>query len=290
VDELARRLGLSVESLESIRPCYREFNVAKRSGGVRRIAAPADELKELQRRILRRLLARLKVHSCAIGFRRGESFVTNARRHVGKQIVIHFDIKEFFHSISAKRVRRYFRAIGWNRPASRLLVRLVTVDGRLPQGAPTSPHLSNLVNHRLDARLAGLANEYDAIYTRYADDIVISLDDVQQDLHPIIAAVISILHCEGYRPHLRKKFDVRRQHQRQEVTGLVVNTRANLPRTTRRWLRAVEHRTRQWDTRYDASSLAGGAIARQPTLSKKQLAGWRALVRMVELQTEAKLD
>jgi hypothetical protein len=289
VDELARRLGLSVEDLEGIRPCYREFDVAKRSGGVRRIAAPADELKEVQRRILRRLLARLKVHSCATGFRRGESFVTNACRHVGKQIVIHFDIKEFFHSISAQRVNRYFRAIGWNRPASRLLVKLVSLDGQLPQGAPTSPQLSNLVNYRLDVRLAGLSNQYDATYTRYADDIVISLDDVQQDLHPLIASVINILRSEGYRPHLRKKFDVRRQHQRQEVTGLVVNTEANLPRTTRRWLRAVEHRARRWESRYEFSSLATGKVARQPTLSKQQLAGWRALVHMIELQKKENL-
>jgi hypothetical protein len=289
VDELARRLGLSVEQLECVRPSYREFDVAKRSGGVRRIAAPADELKEVQRRILRRLLARLKVHSCATGFRRGESFVMNARRHVGKQVVIHFDIREFFHSISAERVSRYLRAIGWNRPASRLLVKLVTLAGRLPQGAPTSPHLSNLVNYRLDARLAGLSQQYDATYTRYADDIVISLDNVQLDLHPLIASVINILCSEGYQPHLRKKFDVRRQHQRQEVTGLVVNTDANLPRKTRRWLRSVEHRARQWESRYEFSSLGSGAVARQPTLSRDQLAGWRALVHMIDLQKKENL-
>jgi RNA-directed DNA polymerase len=126
VDELARRLGLSVESLSAATPSYSEFEIPKRSGGVRRIAAPSPDLKELQRRILRRLLSRLRVHLAATGFERGQSFVTNACRHEAKAIVLRFDIKDFFPSITAHRVRKYFRAIGWNRKAARFLVRFVT--------------------------------------------------------------------------------------------------------------------------------------------------------------------
>jgi RNA-directed DNA polymerase len=287
--ELARRLDTTPESITSLSPAYREFELPKRSGGVRRIAAPEDELKQFQRRILRRLLARLRVHRAVTGFQRGQSFVTNARLHEGRAVVISLDIKDFFPSISARRVQRYFRAIGWNRKAARALNQIVTWQGRLPQGAPTSPRLSNLVNFRMDSRLARLAQSYDAIYTRYADDITISLNDEQRDVHELIAVAIAILQSEGYQPHFHKKFDVRRRHQRQEVTGLVVNDRVNLPRATRRWLRAVEHRAKSFAEAHDISSIRTADQARpmkKPTLTNEQLAGWRALRQMIVRQRE----
>jgi RNA-directed DNA polymerase len=276
IDELSRRLDVATESLTKAAPAYREFEIRKRCGGSRRIAAPSQDLKILQRRMLRRLFSRLRVHPAATGFQRGESFVTNARRHQAKAIVISFDIKDFFPSITADRVRRYFRAIGWNRQATQLLVRLVTWQGRLPQGAPTSPRLSNLVNYRMDTRLTKLAERFKATYTRYADDITISLEDEDQDLHSLIGRTIAVLRSEGYQPHLRRKFDVRRRHQRQEVTGLVVNSQANLSRTTRRWLRAVEYRTKQFQRALDfrrTSQFSGLRSVQRPTLSDPQLAG-----------------
>ena len=276
VDELARRLDVSVEKLKSIQPSYREFNIPKRSGGTRTITAPDGELKNLQRTILRRLLDRLRPHPSAVGFERGESFVTNAARHCGKAIVVHFDIRHFFPSTKSKRVYYYFRKVGWNRQATRLITKLVTWQGSLPQGAPTSPRLSNLVNYRLDVRLAQLCKGYEATYTRYADDITISLGDELWDLHPLIAAVITIIREEGYEPHLRRKFSVRRQQHQQRVTGLVVNERVNLPRKTRRWLRAVEHRMRLRDEPLSS--------AKEPTLSPAQLEGWRGVIEMVERQ------
>src|SRR5690242_2801006 len=96
LSELARRLDVSVESLTNITPIYTEFQIPKRSGGIRWLAAPASELKAIQRRILRRLLARLRVHEAVTGFRRGESFVTNARRHEARAVVVTIDIKDFF--------------------------------------------------------------------------------------------------------------------------------------------------------------------------------------------------
>src|SRR2546426_7773151 len=132
VEELARRLGMSVEELRAVEPSYREFTIPKRLGGTRRILAPNDELKALQRRILHRLLSRLRCHPAANGFERGRSIVSNARAHVGKAVVLRMDLKDFFPSTRARRVRRYFRKIGWNRPAARLLVRLCTHEGGLP--------------------------------------------------------------------------------------------------------------------------------------------------------------
>lgn len=277
--ELARRLDLPEKSLREFTPEYREFTVPKRAGGKRQITAPTPELKLLQRRILRRVLAKLHAHSAVTGFESRESFVTNAARHCGKQIVIHFDIKDFFPSIDSQRVYGYFRYVGWNRAASRLLAKLVTWQNSLPQGAPTSPRLSNLVNYRLDARIAGLARRYHATYSRYADDITVSLDDESFDLRPLIGSVFSILRHEGYEPHRGRKLSVRRQHHQQRVTGLVVNKRVNLPRKTRRWLRAVEHRAAANERSITSPDWQP---SKRCTLTPEQLAGWRGVVAMID--------
>jgi retron-type reverse transcriptase len=287
-EEVARRLDLSLAELRAVRPVYREFIVPKRSGGARRILAPEPELKELQRRILRRLFGRLRAHPAAQGFERGRSIVTNAKAHVGRAVVVRMDLKDFFPATRAKRVYRYFRKIGWDRDASKLLTRLCTHEDGLPQGAPTSPRLSNLVNYRLDARLTGLAERrrvtnprtmgrledevIGATYTRYADDLTFSfpIDDPRL-VRYVIRVTRQIVGSEGYELHLHKKLRISRRHDRQRVTGLVVNERVNLPRSTRRLLRAVEHR-----------AATGGS----PTLTAEQRAGWRALERMIERQRE----
>lgn len=271
VAELARRLGMEETALRAVEPRYREFTIPKRSGGTRRILAPAPELKTLQRRILRRLLDHLLTHPAVTGFEHGESIVTNAAAHVARPVVVRMDIKNFFESTRADRVEDYFRRIGWNAEAGRLLVKLTTHKGGLPQGAPTSPRISNLVNYGLDARLRGMAESVDAEYTRYADDLTFSFDaDDPIAIHQTVRLVKLAAEEEGYALHARRKLHIRRQCDRQVVTGLVVNERVNLPRETRRWLRAVEHRA---------------AKGRKATLSPAQLAGWRALQSMIETQS-----
>jgi retron-type reverse transcriptase len=267
VEELARRLGVSAEQLLGFRPAYRSFSVPKRSGGTRHILAPEDGLKALQRRIARRLLGRLACHPAAMGFERGRSIVVNALGHVGQAVVVGMDLKDFFGSTAAERVRRYFRAVGWGPQASEALARLCTHEGGLPQGAPTSPRLSNLVNTRLDARLDGLARRLGCVYTRYADDLTFSFAaDDPRAVHVLIRLCQRILAGEGYALHRRKKLRIARRHDRQLVTGLVVNQRINLPRRTRRWLRAVAHHL---------------STGRPASLTAEQLAGWRALQAMV---------
>ena len=316
-DELARRLDIEKHELRRFKPHYRDFTIPKRSGGTRRILAPDDELKELQRRILRRLLGRLRAHPAAMGFERNRSIVTNAKAHVGQAAVLRMDMVDFFPSTSARRVSKYFRRIGWNRQAARLLVRLCCHEGGLPQGAPSSPRLSNLVNYRLDARLAGMARTLRAVYTRYADDITISFSEDAEAREvaadwleeywksPWTGKLILILpetatsgnirymrdfvrrvaRDEGYRVHGRKKTSVRRGHHRQTVTGLVVNDRVNLPRSTRRWLRAVEHRIKvaKLPRAELPKELRYGRL-KQPTLSPSQLEGWKALQSMIAQQ------
>ncbi len=271
VTELARRLGVSEQELSACEPRYRTFTIPKRSGGQRTICAPEDGLKVMQRRVLRRVLGRLRCHPCATGFERGHSIVTNALPHTGRAVVVRLDLRDFFGSTTARRVEHYFRAIGWNARAAALLTRLCTWDGCLPQGAPTSPRLSNLLNWRMDARLAAGAEKYGTSYSRYADDITFSADAENaprvRDLVRLTKAVASEY---GYRLHFAKKLRISRRHQRQVVTGLVVNDRPNLPRSVRRRLRAAEHHLR---------------TGRPATLTPAQLAGWDALRSMIAAQS-----
>jgi RNA-directed DNA polymerase len=266
VGELARRLGLEPAGI-LIEPTYRRFTIPKR-WGERRIAAPSSELRKVQRRILRRLLGRLKCHPAAHGFEHGRSIVTNALPHVKKEVVVRMDLQRFFESVAAEKVERFFARVGWDAKASRLLTILCTLDGSLPQGAPTSPRLSNLVNFRLDARLSGLARKLGAAYTRYADDLTFSFEeDDPHAVHSLIHRVKQIVAGEGYRLHMKKKLHIRRRHDRQVVTGLVVNAGVALPRSTRRWLRAVEHRA---------------TSGREPTLAPAARAGWTSFRAMIE--------
>ncbi len=271
VDELARRLGITSDALRAVRPQYTRFNIPKRSGGTREILAPVPELKKLQRQLLRRVLAKLKAHPNVTGFERNFSIVSNAVPHVDKEIVIHLDLKDFFTSTTAKRIEQFFRAIGWNSDAAELLTELVTYKGSLPQGAPTSPRLSNLVNFKMDTRLTALAEKFDADYTRYADDLTFSLNRVAGEVraNEIIHAVKEIARDEGYALHMHKKLRISRKHDRQIVTGLVVNKKVNLPRSRRRWLRAVEHHAK---------------TGKQTTITPQQLEGWRSLAAMVDAQ------
>ncbi|MFH1732716.1 MAG: reverse transcriptase family protein [Planctomycetota bacterium] len=271
LDELARRLDMPAEELKAFKPEYQVFRMPKRTGGTREIMAPNPATKMLQKRILRRLLGRLKCHPAVMGFERGRSVVDNARPHVGKAVVLRMDLKDFFPATGAKRVRTFFRKIGWDREAADVLVRLCTHGGGLPAGAPTSPRLSNLVNHRMDARLAGLASKLDAAYTRYADDMTFSFKiDDRKAIHAVIGMTKHIVGELGYKLHQDRKLQIRRRHERQLVTGLVVNERPALPRKIRRWLRAVEHNAASgWST----------------TLSPEQLAGWQSLREMVARKT-----
>ncbi len=285
-EELAQRLAVPLALLQQVEVGYGTFQTPKRTGGMRTIMAPHPALKALQRRIARRLLARLPVHPAAMGFVRGASIVSHASLHVGCAVVVRMDVRDFFPSIYATRIDAYFRHIGWNAPAADLLTRLCTYQGRLPQGAPTSPVLSNLVNYRLDARLTAMAAhagltmaqrkatagqpadaEVGVHYSRYADDLTFSIDiDDHDTVEHVIQLTQKIVGEESYKLHTKKKLRIMRRHDQQVVTGLVVNERVNLPRQTRRRLRAVEHH------------LSKGTPA---SMTPAQFKGWQALEHMV---------
>lgn len=262
VMELARRLDMDATTLRQFKPQYRKCLIPKRNGGTRALLIPDVPTKDLQRRILWRLLARLKAHPAAHAYERGLSVATNAAQHSRQQVVLKMDLKDFFGRTSAGRVETYFRRIGWNKEAAALLTRFVTTNGGLPQGAPTSPRLANLVNISLDRNIARVAARTKGTYTRYADDITISFpEDWPRKLREVVHAVRRIARGCGYQVHGGRKLGIYRQHQRQRVCGVVVNAKLSLPREVRRRLRAIEH------------TLKTGKVA---NMSASQLAGWRA--------------
>jgi retron-type reverse transcriptase len=273
---LARQLGVELDKLQAVEPRYEVRLIPMKRGGQRRLLIPAPELKKLQRRILHRLLQRLRAHPAAHGFEKNRSIVTNAQPHVGRRVVIKLDIVDFFPTTDKDRVEAYFRRIGWDAKAAALLTRLVTHEHGLPQGAPTSPRLSNLVNFGFDAILAWLVARRKGAYTRYADDITISFPkDYPRRVRGVIQFARKQARIRGYRIHTRGKLRILRPHQQQRVTGLVVNRGLHLPRKQRRRLRAVQHHLKH---------------GRPATLTIAQLHGWLGLMQMIERQGQAPQD
>lgn len=269
--ELADRLGVPAERLRDHQADYREVRIP-RQHGFRRLEVPDEATKQLQRTILKRLLAAANAHPMACGFEEGASIVDAALPHERRDVVVKMDVRHFFESTTAERVEAWFAGIGWDRETASLLTRLTTCDGHLPQGAPTSPRLSNLVNAPLDQALLLVARQHGGQYSRYADDITMSFDRKRgRKIRGITQVVRRVLRSFGYTMHGGRKLKILRQNQPQKVLGLIVNERVALPRRTRRWLRAVRHR-------FDA----GKPI----TMTEQQLLGWEALARMVETQRD----
>jgi RNA-directed DNA polymerase len=236
---------------------YRRFQVPKKSGGMRQISAPMPRLKRAQEWVLRNILDKVPVHDAAHGFRRGRSIVSNAAPHAGADVVVNLDLKDFFPTITYRRIRGVFRKLGYSEQVATILALLcsepeidtVQLDGRtyyvargkrfLPQGAPTSPAITNLLCRRLDARLKHVAGQLGFRYTRYADDLTFSASgESAANVGRILRRVRWVVEQEDLCVH-PDKTRVWRRGRRQEVTGLVVNQRVNVSRRLLRRFRAT---------------------------------------------------
>ncbi len=243
---------------------YTRFSIPKRGGGERVICAPKKQLRWVQRQILDKILAKVSTHQAAHGFVPGRSTVTNAEQHRGAALLLKFDLIDFFPTIHYHRVQGLFASLGYyvgdgrfgtDDDAKRVAPTLARLccytpepkawDGVvLPQGAPTSPAISNLVCRRLDARLEGLARGKQGVYTRYADDLTFSFKNASLDLGRFRWWVDQICQQEGFFVN-QAKYRVIRASQRQLVTGIVVNDVLRIPREERRRFRALLHNCRQ---------------------------------------------
>ena len=249
--------GLTYKSNSSKLRHYHYRILAKHCGNVRLIEAPKTRLKELQRQILTQILEKVPPHPAVHGFVKGRSIKTFVAPHVGQRVVLRMDLQDFFPSFAAARIQAMFRTMGYPEPVADLLGGICTnavahdvwskpsldVDParfreaavlyskpHLPQGAPTSPALSNLCCYRMDCRLAALAKSAGAEYTRYADDLAFSGDvEFEKRVDRFSTHVAVTLIEEGFLVHYRKT-RVMRQGVRQHLAGLVTNQHINIMR------------------------------------------------------------
>ena len=267
IEQLAEAMGVEIKALRFLAynrrvatvTHYRRFLLPKKSGGHRLISAPMRRLKTAQRWVLTHILDKVTLHDAAHGFRHGRSIVSNAAPHVGADVVINLDLKDFFPSISQPRVKGVFRSIGYSEAVATALslvctepeVDEVELDGttyyvarglrHLPQGSPASPGVTNLLCRRLDGRLFGLARTLGFVYTRYADDLTFSARGLAAgsvQVGKLLRGVADIVQNEGFTVHPSKTRVMRRGRQ-QEVTGVVVNDRLSIDRETMRKFRAT---------------------------------------------------
>ncbi|QNP49514.1 reverse transcriptase family protein [Diaphorobacter aerolatus] len=270
--QLAESMGVSVAELRFLSfhrevartHHYHSFTLPKKTGGERLISAPMPRLKRAQYWVLDNVLNKIPAHEAAHGFLAGRSIISNAAPHAGQDVVINLDVKDFFPSIAFARIKGVFRQLGYGEGVATVLALLCSenraqawqVDGErlfvggkarervLPQGAPTSPMVTNLLCRRMDRRLQGLARQLGFVYTRYADDLTFSAsgEAARDHVGKLLGRVRWILRDEGFTPHPDKE-RVMRKGRRQEVTGLVVNGPSpSVSRKTRRRLRAALHR------------------------------------------------
>lgn len=227
---------------------YTDIQIKKKNGKMRMLTVPSRDLKLVQQEICERILNKIPVHDAAHGFVKGRSTLTHAKLHVGKPLVITIDLKDFFESITERQVERIFTRIDagglrtfGSDAHSAFFTQLTTWRGSLPQGAPTSPVLSNLVCRNLDLGLSKFMSGIGGVYSRYADDLAFSFPSLPQyTIDVFFEYVDGYITQEGFSEN-RSKRRIMKASGRQEVTGLVVNERVSIRREDRRKLRATIH-------------------------------------------------
>ena len=234
---------------------YRQFKIKKKSGGYRQITAPRNpSYKALLRCVNLLFKAIYKPSDYAMGFTDGRSVVTNASHHIGKNYVFNIDLKDFFPSITQPRVwkRLQLEPFMFKQDVASILAGICSMkelretdDGSMkafyvmPQGAPTSPIITNMVCDNLDRRLAGLARRFNLTYTRYADDITFSSNhNVYQEDSDFRRELSRIITGQGFTIN-EKKTRLLKRGTRQEVTGITVNARLNVVRKYTQDLRNI---------------------------------------------------
>ena len=220
---------------------YNTFDILKKNGSKRQIDAPVKSLKRIQRAVNLILSTVYQPTQSATGFVKGKNLLDNAKPHVGKFYLYNVDLKDFFPSIKYGRVKAVLQIPPYNlsEELATIVGNLCCNEGRLPQGAPTSPILSNMVCNRLDRKLTGLAKKHKASYTRYADDLTFSAHtNVFKDEDAFRSDLEKIINEQGFKIN-NDKTRLQGSGFRQEVTGIIVNNKANLERKKIRNTRSI---------------------------------------------------
>jgi RNA-directed DNA polymerase len=235
---------------------YQSFQIPKKTGGTREISAPATALKIIQQKLSQVLYTVYKPKQPVHGFVFERNVVTNAKKHVGKKYVLNIDLKDFFPSINFGRVRGVFMAAPYNLNSSvaTVLAQICCFNNSLPQGAPTSPIISNMICSKLDSQLRILARDHRCTYTRYVDDITFStsmprfpaglvrINELTGQIE-VGDALDGIIKSNGFQVN-PKKVRLEPKHRRQEVTGVITN---KFPNVRRKYVRQVRGMLHAWE-------------------------------------------
>ena len=239
----------------NVRGRYHHFSIPKKSGGQRHISAPSKGLSHILYYVNIILKAVYKPSDYAMGFVEGRNVVDNASRHIGQNYVFNIDLENFFPSINQPRVWMRFQLspFNFNEQVASILAGLCCIrekqeDGKfiyiLPQGAPTSPLITNAICDKLDRRLSGLARRFNLHYSRYADDITFSsMRNVFQENDEFQTELKRIIEDQGFHMNIGKT-RLQKRGERQEVTGLTVSNRVN---TSREYVAEIRNLLHIWE-------------------------------------------
>ncbi len=236
---------------------YIEFRIPKKSGGYRTIHSPQGSLGIVQRKLSQVLYAVYQPRPSVHGFAASRSIITNAKAHVKKKFILNLDIKDFFGSINFGRVRGMFVANPYklDKKVATVLAQICCFDNKLPQGAPTSPVVSNLICAKMDSELQRFSKQYGLLYTRYADDITLSsnrnelptslVSSYEKGFNHVVLGdeLRAIIEENGFQIN-EAKVRLAYKTQRQEVTGLIVNQTVNV---SRKYVRNIDGTLHAWE-------------------------------------------
>ncbi|MGV1065400.1 retron St85 family RNA-directed DNA polymerase [Clostridium perfringens] len=246
INSLSTEVGLSPTILyllsQKQHMFYKSKQIPKRDGSSRQISIPSISLKLVQKWIKIKILDKLPLSDFSMAFRKGNSYgiKKNAELHKYDSYILKIDLKDFFHSIDKIKIFYLFKGIGYNNLISNILANLCTYEDRVPQGAITSPVISNLICKKMDFRLSGVASKRGISYTRYADDMYFSCDD-EVLLRKTQNMIYEIIKDEGFIIN-NKKIKFMSPHSKKNITGLIINdNKVIVPREMKRKVRTMIH-------------------------------------------------
>ena len=255
-DDVAHHFGISYKNLAKIiyytpdQYKYFQFKISKRNGDERVISSPCLKLKEIQKKLNIELQQIYKARNSVTGFVKNRNIITNARKHLNKKIVLNIDLKNFFDQVHFGRVKRLFMSqpFNYSHEVATVIAQICCFDNKLPQGAPTSPVITNMICYKMDKQLQDLASKSKATYSRYCDDITFSFTTkkiskailAEKNELVIGTHLENIITSNGFEINLNK-IRVYNHFQRMLVTGIKVNEFPNVNREYITKIRAMLH-------------------------------------------------
>lgn len=215
---------------------YKMVKIPKKNGKYRVIHIPNEKLKQTQKIVLKNILEKIEISQNAMAFVKGKSIKDNAKNHVNKKYILNIDLKDFFYNIKHKQVYLALKKEGYNDHNASKLAYICTYKGHLPQGAPTSPYLSNIICKDLDKEIFDICSKIDASYSRYADDITISSNNY--NIKDNFKNIEDIINRYGFKIN-KSKTRYLQNTKKQVVTGVIVNEKLNIDNKLKKEIRQI---------------------------------------------------